>query len=277
MPLNYVNKVAQALRTFLRTGFRIATSQSDNKAIGNTEEAYTRNLRATLETERYETFMEYRLACPLGLSRVEFEARGVGIATPIVRRVMLAIHDQIGELYDTIVNREQREFLSSARQSGWNDTSASFVEAFLNLFDVDRGYSLEVRFLWGGGFPNEGRHLAQPLTFRSGDSLFVHDLYHAMACREESDVYVGVLAHLQRGQGAASAVGPRAVLTLLLANGDVIPAHVDLSEAQYSKARQAQESGHQYVRVGGVLETVDQPGQLARLELTRLTEFDVIG
>ncbi|WP_313605218.1 hypothetical protein [Rhizobium sp.] len=197
---------------------------------------------------------------------------------PFVRQVTISLRQAIAALVDAIETDTLEQLVDDLRLSSSPIISANLCDALMGMHDEQLGNSLDVDFHWSPKRPVPGLQNSRPVRLQRDYFSRIEDVRLALKASDadEDDTFIGTV---ERMEGIMNPDGRRAgpvVVALLLPDGEIVRARVELGSEDYLLANAAHIRHGSYVRLTGRLRQGRQPRQLINLEKFELLSASVL-
>lgn len=274
MPVNFAAAIVPSLRLMLRAGYYAATGMRGFGPTGNGDEAYADMFDASVEVDHIHG-VSFLFACRLDVPRADVESSHCDQPPPMIRRIMMALHRLMTDIEYSIQEDATTEYFERLEACEVGGITVEFCEALLRLFDRGLNNSVEIRFLPSPHYPIRDADYHRPVHFRNTDVSFFEKACRILASQEKSQQYVGRIVHLRSDRGDGNPGSGSALVSLFDTHGSVTPAHIKLSESDFTAAA-AHPCPGIFFRIAGVLVISSDRDALATMTLTRTSKLEFI-
>ncbi len=187
---------------------------------------------------------------------------------PFVRQVTVSLRQALADLVDAIEADTLEQLVEDLRVAPSPIISANLCDALMGMHDEQLDNALDIDFQWSPKRPVPRFQNSRPVRLQRDYFSRIEEVRLALKAsdKDEDNTFVGTV---ERMEGVMNPDGKRAgavVVALLLPEGEIVRARVELSAQDYLKANAAHIRHGSYVRLTGRLRQGRQPRQLVKLE-----------
>lgn len=208
------------------------------------------------------------VSCPINAldaqGKLEFDEQDA----PFVRQVTVSLQNAMGQLVQAIETDTLEDLVDELKISSSPIISANLCDALAGMHDEQLNNALDIGFVWSPKRPSPFKSNARPIRVQRDYFSRIEEVRRALKANEddEEDSYIGTVERLEGVMGPHGKRAGPVMLALLLPEGEIVRARVDLNADDYLEASKAHLSHGSYVRLRGRLRQGRQPRQLTNVE-----------
>ncbi|NKL63909.1 hypothetical protein GFM09_21615 [Rhizobium leguminosarum bv. viciae] len=208
------------------------------------------------------------VSCPINALDAQGKLQFDEQDAPFVRQVTISLQSAMTQLVQAIEADTLTSLVDELRVSPSPIISANLCDALAGMHDEHINNALDIGFVWSPKRASPSRGNAGPIRLQRDYFSRIEEVRRALKAHEEDedDSFIGTVEKMEGVMGADGRRTGPVMLALLLPDGEIVRARVDLDAEDYLKANAAHLSHGSYVRLKGRLRQGRQPRQLLNIE-----------